>query len=378
MTESVLFREQQTACGKLHIGVATLNQESTLNSLSLDMVTRLKLQLEQWRDDEQLVCVFLEGAGQKAFCAGGDVQALYRSATEQPGGPCEVAETFFDVEYRLDYLLHNYPKPVICWGHGIVMGGGLGLMAGCSHAVVTERTRLAMPEITIGLYPDVGGSWFLNKMPSNLGLFLALTGASINAHDCLLVGLSDCAILSEQYEVLLSALEHLSWRNSDQENHDLVSELLEEFAGRDRLSIPAGNLAENEAQIAQLCSGQDAQQVINNIMALESDHDWMLKARESLKAGSPLSALIIYKQLQNAADLSLAEVFQSEYLLSTNIVRYPEFAEGVRALLIDKDSSPQWQFSSIAEVPADLLDSFFTPPQSGSSWPVNPLADLAV
>ena len=378
MTESVLFREQQTACGKLHIGVATLNQESTLNSLSLDMVTRLKLQLEQWRDDEQLVCVFLEGAGQKAFCAGGDVQALYRSATEQPGGPCEVAETFFDVEYRLDYLLHNYPKPVICWGHGIVMGGGLGLMAGCSHAVVTERTRLAMPEITIGLYPDVGGSWFLNKMPSNLGLFLALTGASINAHDCLLVGLSDCAILSEQYEVLLSALEHLSWRNSDQENHDLVSELLEKFAGRDRLSIPAGNLAENEAQIAQLCSGQDAQQVINNIMALESDHDWMLKARESLKAGSPLSALIIYKQLQNAADLSLAEVFQSEYLLSTNIVRYPEFAEGVRALLIDKDSSPQWQFSSIAEVPADLLDSFFTPPQSGSSWPVNPLADLAV
>ena len=378
MTESVLFREQQTACGKLRIGVATLNQESTLNSLSLDMVTRLKLQLEQWRDDEQLVCVFLEGAGQKSFCAGGDVQALYRSATEQPGGPCEVAETFFDVEYRLDYLLHNYPKPVICWGHGIVMGGGLGLMAGCSHAVVTERTRLAMPEITIGLYPDVGGSWFLNKMPSNLGLFLALTGASINAHDCLLVGLSDCAILSEQYEVLLSALEHLSWRNSDQENHDLVSELLEEFAGRDRLSIPAGNLAENEAQIAQLCSGQDAQQVINNIMALESDHDWMLKARESLKAGSPLSALIIYKQLQNAADLSLAEVFQSEYLLSTNIVRYPEFAEGVRALLIDKDSSPQWQFSSIAEVPTDLLDSFFTPPQSGSSWPVNPLADLAV
>ena len=159
----VLFEELTAASGK--VGRVTLNIEATLNSLTLEMVDLLQAQLDAWADDDAIAAIFIEGAGEKAFCAGGDVQALHASSVGTPGGPCEYAETFFTREYRLDYTLHTYAKPIICWGHGIVMGGGLGVMAACSHRVVTERTRIAMPEVTIALFPDVGGSWFLNHMP---------------------------------------------------------------------------------------------------------------------------------------------------------------------------------------------------------------------
>lgn len=375
MTQSVIFHEQPAANGQC-IGVATLNQEKSLNALTLDMVRSLKAQLEEWAGDDRIACVFLDGAGPKAFCAGGDVQALYQSAIEQPGHPCELAEEFFRTEYRTDYLLHTYPKPVICWGDGIVMGGGLGLMAGCSHAVVTEKTRLAMPEITIGLYPDVGGSWFLNKMPGKTGLFLALTGASINARDCLYGGLSSYLILSDQRQAVLSALAEQNWSDDVRENQALVDQLLGDLAPDDNGVIADGNLESHAELITQLCAGGDPYQIIHRIASLETEDAWLAKARDSLKAGSPTSALVIFKQLQLAVGMPLAEVFKSEYQLSTNIVRYPDFAEGVRALLVDKDRNPQWQHQTLQEVPEDLLARLFSPPQAGSTWPVNPLADL--
>jgi len=375
MSQSVVYQEQAASNNK-RIGMARLNQENTLNALSLDMVKSLKGQLELWKADTDIVCVFLEGTGSKAFCAGGDVQALYQSAIETPGGPCLLAEEFFDIEYRLDYLLHTYPKPIVCWGHGIVMGGGLGLMAGCSHAVVTEKTRVAMPEITIGLYPDVGGSWFLNAMPGKAGLFLALTGASINANDCLFTGLSKHALSSELYDELLTALNDFPWAEAGEQNSVFVSELLDGFAQKSSDAMPDGNLQPSKQKIDELCASDQAASVIKNIMSMETDNPWLLKAKNSLVAGSPLSALIIHNQLQRTSGLSLADVFKAEYMLSTNIIRYPEFAEGVRALLIDKDRNPQWQFKTIEEVSLDRLDQFFAPPQSGSTWPENPLADL--
>ena len=375
MSQSVLFEEENTACDR-RIGRARLNRESSLNALGLDMVKSLKDQLERWKTNADIPCVFLEGAGSKAFCAGGDVQALYQSAIANPGGPCVRAEEFFNGEYRLDYLLHTYPKPVICWGQGIVMGGGLGLMAACSHAIVTEKTRVAMPEITIGLYPDVGGSRFLNRMPGKTGLFLALTGASINAGDCLFTGLSRHAILSGEKEALFAALSELSWTDNNRENGALINDLFDGLARQSKPGIPAGNLESRRQQIDDLCTGDDACKVIEAILSLDTDDPWLARARDNLMAGSPLSALIIHRQLQQSRGLSLAEVFQSEYLLSTSLVRYPEFAEGVRALLIDKDRHPQWQFRRIEDVPDKLMNQLFLPPQSGSTWPVNPLSGL--
>lgn len=157
--------------GAIRLGHLTLDAPKTLNSLTLPMVDTLSAQLLAWRDDPSIAAVFIDGTGEKAFCAGGDVQALRDSCLATPGGPCEYAETFFAREYAMNYLLHTYPKPIICWGHGVVMGGGLGILAGCSHRLVSERTRIGMPEITIALFPDVGGSWFLNRMPGNVGRF---------------------------------------------------------------------------------------------------------------------------------------------------------------------------------------------------------------
>ena len=165
----ILFDELPAGTGKL--GRVTLNVAATLNSLTLDMVDLLQAQMDAWRVDDEIAAIFVEGTGDKAFCAGGDVQALHRSAVATPGGPCDYAESFFEREYRLNYTLHTYNKPIICWGHGIVMGGGLGVMAGCSHRVVTQKTRIAMPEVTIALFPDVGGTWFLNHMPGKAGYF---------------------------------------------------------------------------------------------------------------------------------------------------------------------------------------------------------------
>mgnify|MGYP003666800678 CR=1 FL=1 len=292
-------------CAGRKLGHLTLNVPKTLNSLTLPMVDTLQEQLDAWRDDPEIGAIFIDGSGEKAFCAGGDVQALHRSATATPGGPCEEAEAFFAREYRMNYTLHPYPKPIICWGHGIVMGGGLGVMAGCSHRVVTEATRIAMPEVTIALFPDVGGSWFLNHMPGKSGQFLALTGASINAADAVFTGLADRFIASEHKGAVLEQLRRSNW------------------------------------------------------------------ADDGLAHGSPLAALWISRQLQETRHSSLREVFQAELQLATNVVRYPEFAEGVRALLLDKDRNPAWAFKSTREVPQALIDGFFTAP-----WANNPLADL--
>ena len=208
----VLFEELTAANGR-RIGIATLASEKTLHAISLEMVSLLTPQLQRWQADPGVAMVLLQAQGEKAFCAGGDLQQLYRSMCEHHASPerediraNRYAAEFFEQEYRLDYLIHSFAKPILCWGHGIVMGGGIGLMAGCSHRVVTERSRLAMPEITIGLYPDVGGSWFLARMPGKTGVFLALTGANLNANDALFAGLADYRVAQSAKQSVIDAL----------------------------------------------------------------------------------------------------------------------------------------------------------------------------
>ncbi|HEY8386280.1 MAG TPA: enoyl-CoA hydratase/isomerase family protein [Porticoccaceae bacterium] len=372
MTAPVLFNELKARDG-LRIGEVILNIPATLNSLTLEMVELMLERLDQWERDDGLVAVVIRGSGEKAFCAGGDVQALYRSATANPGGPCPEAETFFAREYRLDYRIHTYPKPLICWGHGIVMGGGMGIFSGCDHRIVTERTRIAMPEVGIALFPDVGGSYFLNRMPGHTGAFLALTGASINAADCLYASLADHFITHEHYDAVLEALQVAQWQPADNAaNNDRCKQLLAAIAAECSEQLPAGNLEANRAEIEALFSNEDPHAVIAAILAIDSQQEWMNKARDGLAYGSPLSSLLIYRQLVSTRGMSLADVFRSELILATNSIRFPEFAEGVRALLIDKDRKPDWAYKSQAEVPEDVIESFFRQP-----WPENPLSDLS-
>ncbi len=365
LSSPVIVEELQSKTGKL--GLLTLNSEKTLNSITLQMVDILTATLKKWAIDDSIKAVVLKGSGVKAFCAGGDVQALYQSAMNPVDGICVEAETFFFHEYQLDYLIHTYDKPIICLGNGIVMGGGLGLMAGASHRVVTETSRIAMPEITIGLFPDVGSTSFLNQLPYNLGYFFALTGAQMNAKDALFCGLADYAMLWKNYETLLEALTNIQWQNDVEENHILVSELLKEQSCQ-LTSLPEGNITHNLKTLEETCRHNSLSRMMEAIHNFDNENPWLSKAKANLQQGSALSALIIYEQLKRHLYVDLQTAFISEYTLMCNLVRYPDFTEGVRALLIDKDKNPKWQYNDVTHIPCAVIDSLFT-----ARWAEHPL-----
>lgn len=371
MKDSVVLFDELIAGNDKRIGRITLNAEKKLNTLTLEMVQEIHDQLRRWIEDTAIACILVSGSGDRAFCAGGDVHALHRSATQQPGGPCAYAEAFFEQEYRMDYLFHTCPKPVIAWGHGVVMGGGIGILSGCSHRVVAENTRMAMPEVTIALFPDVGGGWFFNRMPGRTGLFLAVTGAIFNATDALYTGLADYFIPHANLGAVVNALQAQRWADAVDDNHGIVDALLAGFTEGHNGLKPPGHIEPNRERIEALCLGTDAFAILGAIAELDTDDAWLAAARDTLAKGSPLSALWIFRHIQRTRGMRLEEVFQADLQLATRVVRHPEFAEGVRALLIDKDRNPRWQYSAMEDVPSRVLDGFFTSP-----WPENPLADL--
>ncbi|HTD07043.1 enoyl-CoA hydratase/isomerase family protein [Undibacterium sp.] len=378
-----LFEELTAANGK-RIGVATLNVEKTLNAISLEMVDLLDQQLRLWAADPQLAMVVLQAAGEKAFCAGGDLQGLYRTMLDQhaAGGPEDIRSNsyacdFFEREYRLDYLIHTYPKPILAWAHGIVMGGGIGLMAGASHRVVTEKSRLAMPEITIGLYPDVGGTWFLNRMPGQLGLFLALSGASIGAADAIFARLADYQINHAQKQSVLATLLSQPW--DGQQDDVLLSRVLQNAerlgaeADAEAWAAAGTPLQQHFELINRLCSAPTLAEVVANIVELKTDDPWLQKGIATLAAGSPGSAWLSHALQKRARHMSLAEIFRLEYVVSLHCAARADFAEGIRALIIDKDRQPKWQPATLAAVDSKWGNGFFDDPWTAAS---HPLADL--
>ena len=354
-------RVQLVGDGARKVGRLTLDAPKTLNSLTLDMVEVLAETLLIWRDDPCVAAVFIDGAGDKAFCAGGDVQALRNSSLATPGGPCEYAENFFAREYRMNYLLHTYPKPIVCWGHGVVMGGGLGILAGCSHRVVSERTRIGMPEITIALFPDVGGSWFLNRMPGQVGRFLALTAANINATDALFAGLGSHFLGADQREAVVNQLAAQAWSDDADSNRKAVTDLLSALAPS--AEQPAAQVEPVLSDINSLMAGDDLAVIVDRVENYSGENEWLQKAKAGLLHGSSLAACWIFRQLNETRDASLSEVFRSELRLGANVLRFPEFAEGVRALLVDKDRNPVWSFPDVRSVPEALIDQFFEEPE---------------
>ena len=370
ISPAVLAEVREAKQGK--VGFITLNSPSTLNSLSLDMVRSVRKALDEWANDDDIAVILLRGEGEKAFCAGGDVQELYKSATAAPGGPCDYAETFFLEEYQLNYLIHRYSKPIVCIGTGIVMGGGLGLMAGASYRIATETTRIAMPEISIGLFPDVGGTWFLNKMPYALGIFFALTGAHINALDAKFTGLANHLMETRNIQDFESSLVQAAWHTDRKENENNLGQLLANHTcTEDHISqFSASEIAPIKNKLSAACQQTSLGEVIKAIRALAEESKWLKRANATLENGSALSSLLIFEQLKRYRYAALNQIFEQELSLATRIVRYPEFAEGVRALLIDKDKSPKWKFDHFSGVSSELLETFFTAP-----WPKNPLTE---
>ncbi|PWN72406.1 enoyl-CoA hydratase/isomerase family protein [Chryseobacterium phosphatilyticum] len=343
---------------KNRVGYITLNSEKTLNSLSLPMIEELQQILTDWKTSDEVLCIFLQGAGEKALCAGGDVRKLYEAIVSQKAiDPTQVPKDcydFFFKEYEVDFDIHTYPKPVIVWGHGIVMGGGIGLMVGASHRIVTEKSKLAMPEITIGLYPDVGGTWFLNKMPSAYGMYLGLTGTRLDGADCIFLNMADYYVESSSKESIINALEHTEWKDNP---HTIVSLILNTISAEFKVS-------ESQAQAHQSFIGQfekvNSVEEFKSVLLNHVDKDeWISNGLKSLEAGSPSSAHIIFRQLQQGKNLSLEEVFQSELNLSCQCCLHPDFAEGVRALLVDKDLMPKWHPATWDDVTEEWINSYF-------------------
>ena len=358
MTLVVTFQELDCVNGK-KIAIATLNSPRSLNALSGEMIDLLYPQFKKWQIQADVVAVFLQGEGDKAFCAGGDIVHMYNEMKAHKGEFSPGIEEYFTKEYQLDYLIHTFEKPFVVWGNGIVMGGGLGMMVGGSHRVVTENSRIAMPEISIGLYPDVGGSYFLNRMPDNCGLFLGLTGASINATDAKYCHLADYFVEHENKTVFIEQLTQLDWQESIALNHDKLSNLLMSFEQGSAKSMPEAKLIEHKTLIAQVTSFNNLKGIVDGVLEAKCEDKWFIRAQKSLKHGSALSASIAYLQLQYGQSLSLADCFRMELNLSVKSGQFGEFVEGVRALLIDKDNAPKWHFDSISTVDEKVVDWFF-------------------
>ncbi len=346
--------EIDTGFGKL--GQIVLDKPKALNALSTVMIEGMQQALDQWRDDDAVKAVWIEGSGDKAFCAGGDVVSLYHSMKATPVGEIpEKATEFFAKEYRMDQTIHTYPKPIIVWGDGIVMGGGIGVMAGASHRIVTECSMLAMPEVTIGLYPDVGASWFLNRMPGACGEFLGMTGARMNAADALFVKLADYAVASGDYEQLRQAISQTDG------SHDAITAAIQQH--HSDTGQQDSTLYSHLDRINALMAPTDMEKLVAGFKQLSEEDGWLFKATKSLLRGCPMTLYLVREQIKRAKYMSLSEVFAMELIMSTQCVLHPDLAEGIRALLIEKDNKPQWSVGSVAEITDAMVEEFFQQPQ---------------
>lgn len=333
------------------VGHLTLNRVSAFNAINLEMVRGIQQQLDEWAADEQVVAVMLRANGDKAFCAGGDIRELYNNEklTNTKN------DTFLNEEYALDQYIHTYPKPVIALIDGLVLGGGMGLVQGASFRIVTEKAQLGMPEVSIGFFPDVGGSYFLSRLPDEVGTYMGVTGNSVGAADALQIGLADWFIYAEQITELDRSLDTVQWGHSAQ---DAIYSLLKTLASK---HATGAKLTSVRAAIAQHFAKDSMAEIVTSL-ASETDRtiqQWSEEVLAALRTRSPIAMATTLHMLRRAKDLSLADCFRMEYHLGTQWFAKGDFMEGVRALIIDKDKKPQWQPATIEELDQAKLDELF-------------------
>lgn len=354
-----------------HIAHLTLNRPQALNSLTHEMVTSLAALLAEWAKDENVKAIIVRGAGEKAFCAGGDIRALYDTAKRGDGSQFP----FFREEYELNFTIHRYlirtGKPYIAWIDGIVMGGGMGISMGGVLRIVGGRTKMAMPETTIGLFPDVGGSYFLSRCPGAIGLYLGLTGQVIKAADALYTGLATHHIASESAFEFDYALDNLV----DWSAGPIVAmrDIVQKFA---RAPIEPGVLPGLRNAIEQHFAGKTS--VAEIIASLESEadetrRDWAQSTAATLRKKSPTMLEVTRQQIERAARMNLADCFRMEMNLITASFEHGDVMEGIRALMIDKDQAPTWKPATIADVSPTSVDHFFSPRWDHDSHPLKHL-----
>lgn len=335
-----------------HAGVLTLNRPKAINALNQTMIDEMTAMLRQWQDDERVKLVILRGAGDRGLCAGGDVAALYHDALE--GGTA--GAHFWKTEYELNYLISTYPKPYVALMEGIVLGGGIGVSAHASHRIVTEDSRIGMPEVGIGYSPDAGGSYLLSRAADRLGRHLAYTAIHVGAAEAIETGFADYFVPKDRLDALVEQLVE----SASPEDIEKFTEELGRGFGEDR------------AEMVEVYAAETAEETLARLQELAAaggEGHWAAKAAKRMSLNSPLGIRVTEESLNRTASMSIAETLTQEFWMSVNMQKHKEFVEGIRAQIIDKDRNPSWEYESIGVVPADVVESILEPTEGSVEAP---------
>ena len=348
MTEDVLCRIEG------RVGRIGLNRPKVIHSLNHAMCDAMIDALVAWRDDAAVEAVMIDHSEGRGFCAGGDIAMLRESAIQEGDEKGREGLAFFHREYQLNHLLFEYPKPVIAFMDGITMGGGVGISQPARYRIATENTRFAMPETGIGLFPDVGGGWYLSRLSGRLGQFLALTGARLDGAECLEAGLATHYLPSDD-------LDEAKQRIADKP--DRIAGIL----GQLSQPAPPARIADNLDRIDRLFASDRYEDIL---AALEADgSDWAQKERDTLGTKSPQTCKVALRQLsEGAAFDDFADEMRNEYRIASRVLVRHDFIEGVRALIVDKDNAPKWDPATPEGVSSELIDEIFAPLPSDREW----------
>lgn len=347
-------------------GVITLERPAALNSLTLEMVRAMSAALRAWRDDPAIGAVLVRSSSERAYCAGGDIRFFHQKGSATATGGAALVEDFFSEEYALNHLVHTFPKPYIALMDGVVMGGGMGIAQAGPQArvrIVTERTKMAMPETGIGLFPDVGGGWFLSRAPGQLGVYLGVTGEVIGAADALHAGLADLFVPGAELDALAQAIADGTDPRAAAQG----------FAARftAQADPSQSRLARDRVAIDRHFAHDTVQAIMESLAA--EDSEFATRTLATMKKRSPLMMSVTLSQIRRAATLDIAACLRMERTMVRRCFEHGEVIEGVRALAIDKDHAPQWHPASLGEVTPEMVERFFV-----SAWPdyAHPLRDL--
>lgn len=350
--------EELTVSSTGAAGSLTLNRPKALHALTLDMCHAMSAALTDWAIDDAVQAVIVDHTeGSRGFCAGGDIAFLRDSALNDSGVS---GRKFFHDEYQLNHQMFTYGKPIVAFMDGITMGGGVGISQPAKFRVATENTRLAMPETGIGLFPDVGGGWYLSRLGGRLGQFLALTGARLDGAECLWAGLATHYLPSEK---LAEAKARIA------EHPDRISGILSELA----VTPPAGRIDRNADKIAKHFASDNYEDILASLeKVMDGDDDqalWAQKERDTLGTKSPQTCKVALRQLTESKELTdFADNMRMEYRIASRVLVRPDFAEGVRAVITDKTNDPQWDPATPAKVSEELIDSIFAPLPAKEEW----------
>jgi enoyl-CoA hydratase len=335
-----------------HAGFISLNRPSALHALTLPMVHAMTQALLQWRSDDAVTCVVIDHAEGRGFCAGGDIAFLRNSALNDGGTS---GRQFFHDEYQLNHLMFTYPKPIVAFMDGITMGGGVGISQPARFRVATENTKFAMPETGIGLFPDVGGGWYLSRLEGRVGQFLALTGSRVAGAGCLSLGLATHYLPSD---ALADAKQRIAVEDAER---------IDGILGTLAVTPPPSHIVEVLVQINRHFASDRLEDILKS---LESDDTpWAMKELATLRTKSPQTCKVALRQLSDSARLTdFADNMAMEYRIASRVLVRPDFAEGVRAVIVDKDNAPKWNPATAQDVSDDLIDAIFAALPANEEW----------